>query len=591
MTHPQQPDIRDLGIIGDQKTCALVDKNGTIAWFCPERFDTSAICSLLVDDEKGGYWAVEAGADFASRRYLTDSSILRSEYSRGAERFTLTDWMPYAEDEARQGICRLTSPFTHDLTHRIRLRDNYGLEEVVLRRVSDTAVQISGHGWTYLLTASHPVVISEGLLSITVPAGEVGWAYLATSSDAGEQTTGETIDQSLTGTLTKWKDIFGMFSYKGVYEEQVFNSCRAICLMTHKPSGGIIAAATTSLPEGFGNGRNYDYRYVWLRDAAMIVSAHIRAIGMTGAATDFLGFLCSARTGNADKRIMPFYDLNLNVAESLKEIPLNGYKNEKPVVIGNGANEQLQLDANANVLLAAKQIYAQLDDKPNWETVRVIADFLAENWQQKDHGIWEEHVQEHFTSSKVIAAKGLEFIAKNADNEEQAAKWKQAAADIREFVAKNCLTESGAYAVYAGSSHVDVTAALYPVWLYDEPDSPEMKATIKEIEEVLREGDLYHRRLEQFDAQKEGVFLAGSLWVAQYYIMLNNLEKSRKIIEATLEYANDLGYLAEECHIPTGEMLGNFPQTFVHASLMGALVDLDVAEGKKNGEQIAVKNV
>ncbi len=576
MTHPQQPDIRDLGIIGDQKTCALVDKKGTIAWYCPERFDSPALCSLLLDEEKGGYWALETGATFAGRKYLEESCVLETEYTLDSEQFTLTDWMPYGTDESKQGICRLTSPAPQALTHRLRLRADYGLKGIILNRVNENSVRISGQDSTYTLASSHPIVIAESFMTCSIPAGQTGWVYLATSEDSTDGVSEETIRQSLTETLAQWKEIFGMFSYEGIYREQMFNSCRAICLMTHKPSGGIVAAATTSLPEGFGNGRNYDYRYVWLRDAAMIVSAHLRAIGMTGAAVDFLGFLCSARTSNEDIRIMPFYDLDRNVAETLKELPLKGYKNESPVVKGNGANEQLQLDANANVLLAAKQIYSQLDEKPNWETVRIIADFLAENWQKKDHGIWEEHVEEHFTSSKVVAAKGLEFIAESAETEEQATKWRKAAREIRRFVAEHCLTDRGAYAVYAGSQNVDVTAALFPVWLYGEPDSPEMIATMQEIENVLKEGELYHRRLEQFDSAKEGVFLAGSLWVAQYYIMCNDLEKARSIIDAALKYANDLGYMAEEGHVPTGEMMGNFPQTFVHASLMGVLVDLNV---------------
>jgi GH15 family glucan-1,4-alpha-glucosidase len=584
----QQPNIRDLGIIGDQKTCALIDKEGTVAWYCPERFDSPAVCSLLIDAKIGGYWSVKSTAEFKSRKYLDDSGVLRTEFGTGPEHFTLTDWMPFAEDSPA-GIFRLTSPSSHPVVHSIRLKDNYGLGAVRLNKLGNNSVSIQGKEWRYVLIASHTVQPDSGLATVEIPAGAEGWVALFTSQVEEAEINREVIQKSLADTLRNWKELFSMVTYNGVYNDQLLNSCRAVCLMTHKPSGGIIAAATTSLPEGFGNGRNYDYRYVWLRDAAMIVSAHIRAIGMTGAATDFLGFLCSARTSNEDKRIMPFYDLDRNVAAPLKEIPLRGYKNQKPVVTGNGANEQLQLDANANVLLAAKQVYSQLDSKPNWETVRIIADFLADNWHRKDHGIWEEHLEEHFTSSKVIAAKSLEFIADNADTDAQAQKWLRAAADIRRFVAEHCMTETGAYAVYAGSPHVDVTAALYPVWLYDKPDSPEMLATMREIEEKHREDDLYYRRLEQFDASQEGVFLAGSLWVAQYYVMRDDFVKARQIIEATLRFANDLGYLAEEGDVATGEMLGNFPQTFVHASLMGVIVDLHAAESEKAGNELPGK--
>jgi GH15 family glucan-1,4-alpha-glucosidase len=587
MNPVHQPEIRDLAIIGDQKTCALIDKSGTIAWYCPERFDNQAMCSLLLDTEKGGFWAVDTQADYQSRRYQGKSSVLCTEYQVGSARFSLTDWMPYSH-EALEGICRLSSPAPHPLTHRLKLRDEYGLEEVHLHRLDDKSVLIRTQAGVFTFISSHSLEIENGLIICTIPAEEEGWCYLATSKVNKGNINLAVIRQSLSVTLENWEERLKMVTFSGDYEEHILNSCRAICLMTHDKTGGIIAAATTSLPEGYGNGRNYDYRYVWLRDAAMIVSAHIRAVGMIDDAIAFLGFLCATRTRHQQERIMPFYNLDMNVVASLQEIPLRGYKGEKPVVTGNFANEQLQLDANANVLLAAKLIYSRTEEKPNWETVRIIADFLAENWRKKDHGIWEEGVKEHFTSSKVIAAKGLEFIAEYADTDEQAAKWRKAAREIREFVAAECLTESGAYAVYAGSQKVDVTAALFPVWLYDKPDSPEMKATIREIEACLKEGELYHRRLEEFDSYQEGVFLAGSLWMAQYYITLEDFGKARRILDAVLCFANDLGYLAEEGDIARGEMLGNFPQTFVHASLLGVIVDLDAAETRYRQGQKAI---
>jgi len=576
MTHREQPEIRDLGIIGDQKTCALLDNNGTISWYCPERFDTPAVCSLLLDVEQGGFWAVESEAAFQKRGYLGRSSVLRTEFAT----FTLTDWMPYGNDEL-EGICRLTSESPTAIEHHIKLRDRNGLDRVDVKLRDDGSALVIGDRQVYILLASHPLQLDDETIRIKIPSRQEGWVHFSSSKEKIPVVNTALIKKSLAGTLSAWEEKLAMVDYTGSYENQVVNSCRAICLMTHIPSGGIVAAATTSLPEGYGNGRNYDYRFVWLRDSAMIVSAHIRAIGMTGDAMAFLRFLEQAKEKNQEKRFAPFYDLEMGVAPSLEELPLRGYKGEQPVVIGNKANHQLQLDANANVLLAAKLIYEKKEGKPQWSMVEKIADFVADNWQEKDHGIWEETTKQHFTSSKVIAAKALEFIAVHAETEKQKKKWHEAASNIRKFVAENCLTQSGAYAVYAGSQHVDVTAALYPVWLYCEPGSNEMRVTMQEIEATLKEGTLYHRRLECFDSNKEGVFLAASLWVAQYYVTQGNLDKARTIIDATLEFANDLGYLAEEGDVATGEMMGNFPQTFVHASLMGVIVDLKEAEKKQ----------
>jgi GH15 family glucan-1,4-alpha-glucosidase len=173
----------------------------------------------------------------------------------------------------------------------------------------------------------------------------------------------------------------------------------------------------------------------------------------------------------------------------------------------------------------------------------------------------------------VLAAVSLEFIAEHADNKKQKAKWLNAAKDIRQFVAENCMTADGAYAVYAGSQHVDVTAALYPVWWFDKPDSVAMKQTIKRIEDEYKEGELYHRRLEQSNSKDEGVFLAACLWMAQYYVILKDLKKAKTIIDAVLQFSTDFGFLPEEGDVKTGELLGNIPQTFVHSSLIGVIID------------------
>lgn len=376
-------------------------------------------------------------------------------------------------------------------------------------------------------------------------------------------------------SLEGWKKIASQVNYKGIYEKQVNDSLRAIQLMTFQKNGGIIAAATTSLPEVLGGSRNYDYRYVWLRDTAMITSALIRVESSGEEERKFMNFLCDAKYRNSQKILLPFYSLDQLVAQPEEMLPLDGYQNSRPVRTGNNAMDQLQLDANANVLLTAKMIYGKSGDKEHWNTVVAIADFLSERWKEKDHGIWEEKTREHFTSSKVIVSKALEFIADFAETEEQEKRWLKASKDIRNFIKKKCLTKDGAYAIYPGSEKVDVTAALFPIWLYTETDSPEMQKTVEVLEKKHRHGELYHRTLENFDASKEGVFLAGCFWMAQYYVMSQDLVKAEKIIEAALKFNNDLGYFAEEGDVESGEMLGNFPQTFVHASLVGAIIDLN----------------
>lgn len=246
-------------------------------------------------------------------------------------------------------------------------------------------------------------------------------------------------------------------------------------------------------------------------------------------------------------------------------------------MIGNVAKDQLQLDAYGNVLLAAKLIYSRFETREHWSLVAEIADFLSDRWHEPDYGIWEEQEKHQYTSSKVVVACGLKFIADLAENADQARRWRAAEQAIREFVAQHCLTSAGAYAAVAGGEDVDVTAALFPVWAYTAADTPEMLATMEALERDYATGYLYRRHLKSFDSQQEGIFLAGTLWVAQYWIMRQELQRARAIMDAALEYSNDLGLFAEEADPETGSMLGNFPQTFVHAAFIGAAIDLRAA--------------
>ncbi|MBA4139815.1 MAG: glycoside hydrolase family 15 protein [Segetibacter sp.] len=566
----KQPPIKDLAIIGDKRTCALIDKEGTVAWYCPWRFDQPSLFSLLIDKD-GGWWGVEAqGKTFVNRQYQGNSAILTSDFSVDGGSFSITDFMPMSSDI--HGICRIFSPSPVDITSRLFLTPDYNRSSASLKKGDDGKTVLCKQ-FEFYIKASHPVTVNHDTIEYTIPAGENGWAVLVEDEKMLASISSESLEQALQQTESKWKQIMNNLSYEGSYKEQMYQSYKAIQLVTHEYSGGILAAGTTSLPEQIGSVRNYDYRFVWLRDTAMVVSALVRADNKGNEAERFLDFLCTARNTNKKNLFVPFYDLDAKTAQDENQIKGTGYKNSRPLRIGNGAFEQLQLDGQGNVLLAAKEIYNKNKEKPHWETIVRTAEYLADHWRKKDHGIWEEHLKEHFTSSKVLAAVSLEFIAEHADNKKQKAKWLNAAKDIRQFIAENCMTADGAYAVYAGSQHVDVTAALYPVWWFDKPDSVAMKQTIKRIEDEYKEGELYHRRLEQSNSKDEGVFLAACLWMAQYYVILKDLKKAKTIIDAVLQFSTDFGFLPEEGDVKTGELLGNIPQTFVHSSLIGVIID------------------
>ncbi|MEG3190935.1 glycoside hydrolase family 15 protein [Lysobacter sp. D1-1-M9] len=571
--------IRELAVIGDRRTVAVVAADGSIPWYCPGRFDRPSLFAALLDDEKGGAWAFEVpSARPAGRAYIEDSAVLETRLELATGHFSVTDWMPMGPDCPRS-ICRLFSAPPEAVGVVVRPAPNYARDAADLR-TDQGGVCINGNWWLY---SSEDLEIDDGAIHFELPPGKETWAVLADAPIAPPSRAD--VQRWLDGTLAEWRGIASRITYHGPFERQVAQSLRALRLLTYGESGGIVAAATTSLPEVPGGSRNYDYRYVWMRDAGMIASALVRA-GSTGPDERlFLDFICGSKQEVDDKPLLPpFLSLDSEPAPDESRIELSGFADSRPVRIGNGANDQLQLDGFANVLLAAKLIYGRHDTREHWETVRQIADFLVDNWHQPDYGIWEEHESRQYTASKVIVSCGLRYLADFAEERQQADRWLGAVQKIDQYVAEHCLTADGAYAVFAGSDAVDVSAALFPTWGYCEAEAPEMLATIDALERDYCRGHLYWRHLEELERFGEGAFLAGTIWVAQYWIIRNDLDRTRQILEAALEYSNDLGFFAEEADPDSGTMLGNFPQTFVHASFIGAVIDYRTAMQGRPGE-------
>lgn len=571
-------EIRDLAVVGDRSTAAVVADDASIVWYCPGRFDRASLFAALLDQTKGGAWRIEAGSMRpVGRHYIQDSAVLQTRLALPRGEFTVTDWMPLGPD-CPSGICRLISAPPEKLRMIVAPAPEYGQAKVELS-ARDGGVCIDGRWWFY---CSSNVQLREASIVIELPAGTEAWAVLL--DGPGEPPTRAGLQRWLDSTLGQWEDIASRITYHGPYETQVAQSLRALRLLTYAGNGGIIAAATTSLPEVPGGTRNYDYRYVWMRDAGMIVSALVRA-GSTGPDEQlFLDFVCSSKQESPDRPLLPpFLSLDIDAAPDETHVELAGFQDSRPVRIGNGANDQLQLDGFANVLLAAKLIYGRHDTRDHWDTVRQIADFLVDNWHRPDYGIWEEHDTRQYTATKAIVSCGLRYIADFAEDRQQAQRWLAATARIDEYIADNCMTPEGAYAVFAGSDTVDVSAVLLPTWGYCEADTPAMLATIELLERDYCRNDLYWRHLEELERFSEGAFLAGTIWVAQYWIVRNDLHRARRILDAALAYANDLGFFAEEADPDSGKMLGNFPQTFVHASFIGAVIDYRDALERQRG--------
>lgn len=291
MHKKEQPYIRDIALIGDQKSCALIDKQGTIAWYCLWRFDQPSLFSLLID-QRGGYWSVEAaGKTFRSRKYQDDTTILITDFDVDGGTFTVTDFMPASSGMA--GICRLITPSPVPVTIQLYPKPDYGRAASRLKPTKDKTV-VADNKYEYYIKGSHTLSIVNDTVEMIIPKGESGWCVLVDNKDALKYVYLENILDAKQNTADKWRNLMRNITYEGAYKEQFYQSYQAILLLTHEHSGGILAAATTSLPERKGSFRNYDYRYVWLRDTAMDVSALVRAGSKGKEAERFLDFLCSA---------------------------------------------------------------------------------------------------------------------------------------------------------------------------------------------------------------------------------------------------------------------------------------------------------
>ncbi|GAB2774161.1 glycoside hydrolase family 15 protein [Rhabdobacter roseus] len=571
-------DLRTLAVVGDQRTCALITQAGEVVWYCPTKFDNPSLFGKLIGGEAAGAWYFSApDMVFQSRKYLGESALLESTYAIDGASFCVRDWMPFMEEPVFGLIREFFAP-PQDLTVMLRAAPDYGRAEPDFQEYDDY-VRIGDVGYFY---ASHPWHIHGDCITVTIPKGENGYTLLMDTMliDALKNKIGTWYKHS----LERWEDLASHIHFEGPYQELVKDSIRAIRLMSYAPTGGIIAAATTSLPEVPGGERNYDYRYVWLRDAGMIVSALIWAGSEGTEERRYLSYICDTAHQVPNYYLKPLFSVSQTEVPGETYLDWPGYLGSRPVRVGNDANDQLQLDSLGNVLLAAELIFDAYDTREHWAICEQIADFLCENWQEADHGLWEETQQHHYTCGKVLVAVTLEAMTKYQEDPAKQEKWRQTARQVREYIDTHCLTSDGAYAVYAGSEDVDISAALFPVWSYTEALADPMVKTMERIEQDYCRENLYWRHLVDVDSAQEGAFLASTFWVAQYYVRAQKYPKAEAIIEAALQYTTDLGFFAEEVDLDHRRMMGNIPQSFVHAAFIDAVVDLRNAYAKESLE-------
>ena len=585
--------IEDHGVIGDLHTAALVSTEGDIEWLCLPRFDSPSVFAALLDDERGGRFSVRcAGATRTKQMYLPDSNILVTRFLGESSVGEVVDFMVPRERNGRGTLqlVRIVRAVRGQVRVRIRCAPafDYGRARTEVDIVEGAGAFFSSPAGQLVLRSTVPLQ-AEGSAAVATPVLAEGELLALSLSRQGSTRPLDRVEAEdlLASTLAYWQHWIRKSRYRGRYREMVERSALALKLLVHQPTGALVAAATTSLPESVGGSRNWDYRFTWVRDAAFTVYALMR-LGFSEEAAAFMDWLearCTQTPPGAGLRILYTLDGGPVPAEESLE-HLRGYRDSRPVRIGNGAADQLQLDIYGELMdsVYLYDRYAEPISYELWVALCRQLDWLEGHWEKADHGVWEVRgPMQRFTYSSVMTWVAFQRAARIAAERGLPApldRWRVSADRAYLHVQEESWSpERKAYVQFPGSRTLDAGALVLPLVKFSGPRDPRFLATLDRIEQELVTDSLVHRYQNDGSdgfTEAEGTFNLCSFWYVEALTRAGRLDQARHTFEKMLTYANHLGLYAEEIG-PSGEALGNFPQAFTHLALISAAVNLDLA--------------
>ena len=578
--------IRDYAALGDGRTTALVARDGSIDWLPLPDLDSSTVFAALLDPERGGRFELRPELPFrTSRRYLPGTNVLETTFITDAGVVRVSDALTLPDDQLTpyRELQRKIDGLSGRVTLRWRVEPRFGYAawstKVAHRKGIATASAGSNAVALQAVEAGEPTLGDERIAG-RFEAAEGSTALLALSFAHQEPlvfpTAGELVAR-LDATSDSWRRWAEHRRYEGPWHEAVIRSALALKLLVYAPSGAIAAAATAALPEVIGGERNWDYRYSWIRDSAFTIDAFLQ-LGCPAEAQAYFWWLMHA-TQLTHPRLHVLYRLDGGTRVHEHELPLAGYRGSRPVKVGNGAAEQLQLDTYGE-LMQTVWLYSRDGNELDRDVARRfvrIADHVCANWRQPDAGIWEVRSEPlHFTQSKMLCAVALDRAAQLADQgqlpEKHATAWRREAAAIRSFVDGNCWSqEKRSYVRFAGGNELDASLLLAALHEYAPPDDERIRLTVDAIERELAHGPYVHRYTGADGlAGREGAFLACSFWLAEALARTGRVDDAVQLMEQLLGLANDVGLYSEEIDPGSGEFLGNIPQGLSHLALISA---------------------
>lgn len=600
------PGIGDHGLIGDLQTAALVAIDGTIDWLCLPRFDSPSVFAALLDPERGGHWRITPTCEVSATNqfYFPDSNVLITRFLSEDGVVEVQDFMPVGAegDELRRCVIRRVVAVrgVMELRTEVRPRFDYGRYAAVTRVARDSGgVEFAHEDVRLRLRATAGLKAGEdhAVSTFRLQEGDAAAFVLDFESGADASPSEERALEpgaALAGfnqTVSLWRGWLEQGSYRGRWREMVQRSALTLKLLTHRPSGAILAAATASLPEQIGGARNWDYRFVWSRDAAFSAYALLR-LGYLEEARAFVKWL-THRLHDADGEgssgpLAVLYDLDgrRDVPEQQLE-HLRGYRGSVPVRVGNHAGTQRQLDIYGEVIDSV-YLYNKYGDPISaaaWEDLTKIVKWVCENWDQEDQGIWEPRAgARHHTFSRLmcwVAIERMIRIARQRGLPGDLAGWIAARDDIyRQIMDRGFSPQRQAFVQHYGSEALDASLLLMPMVKFISPDDPRFLSTLDAITDELVSDSLVYRYDPELSPDglqgEEGTLSICSFWYVEALTRAGRLEQARVALEKMFTYANHLGLYAEQIG-RTGEQLGNFPQAFTHLALISAAINLDHA--------------
>ena len=594
------PALSDYGLIGDMRTAALVGLDGAIDWCCLPRFDSGSVFAAILDPERGGTWAIRPAVDWTStQRYLPRTNILETTFRTAGGVAILTDFMPVDEDG------RPSSP--HPEIHRqlrctrgrvpmqltFMPRFEYGARATRLEQLRNGLFATDRTDQVLTLSSNKPCdwIIEQSIATarFTVEKGDDRWLVLRYDDDDIHPADRYESARKLDITAAFWARWAAGVRYSGPFRGMVKRSALVLKLLTHAETGAIIAAPTTSLPETIGGVRNWDYRFVWLRDAAFTLAA-LDAVGHRREADAFMRFLKKVcrHEGGGHLQIMYGIDGRRDLVERQLD-HLAGYMGSRPVRVGNGAVGQLQLDVYGEVLETADIWRRNFEmTEGTWRVLRGLVDWVSGNWQLPDSSIWEVRGEvRHYVFSKVMSWVAMDRGIRMAEElglDGNTAEW-QAQRDVlhAEILERGWSDRHQSFTQAYDDEALDAAALAIPMVRFLPWNHPRVISTVQAVARELTSADgelVYRYRHPDGLEGEEGAFSICTFWLAQALTMIGERERAERVFRRMLRHANHVGLYSEEIDPQTGAFLGNFPQAFTHIALINCAAALARTQSK-----------